>query len=73
MSTKSLASPAVQQKLLRVEEAAERLGVKPSTIRKHILLRRVGAVCLSARCVRIPEGDIERLISAGYVPARNRD
>jgi excisionase family DNA binding protein len=53
-----------------VNEAAQQLAVKPSTIRKWILLERIGVVRLSARCIRIPQTEIDRIIAQGFTPAR---
>ena len=50
-----------------VAESAVRLGLKPSTIRKLILTRRIGYTKIG-RSVRIPEIELERLISSGYRP-----
>lgn len=52
---------------ITVAEAAVRLGLKPSTIRKLILTRRIGYTKIG-RAVRIPEAELERLIRAGYRP-----
>lgn len=52
---------------ITVAEAAVRLGLKPSTIRKLILTRRIGYRKIG-RAVRIPEAELERLIRAGYRP-----
>ena len=50
--------------LLTVEEAALRLSVKPATIRRRILERRIDFVKIG-RSVRIPERAVEKLIEAG--------
>jgi excisionase family DNA binding protein len=55
--------------LLRVEEAAELLAVKPSTIRAWLLHRKIGKVRVGARAVRIRASEIERIISQGNIPA----
>ena len=57
------------EKLLRVEEAAERIGCKPATIRAKILRREITYVKLG-RSVRIPESAIMRLIEENTIPAR---
>ena len=57
-------------KLLCVREAACILGVKESTLRAWILRRKIGYSKLGA-AVRIPTAEAERLISRGFVPARN--
>ncbi len=54
--------------LLTVFEFAVRTGWKPSTVRKKILRRELGYVKLG-RSVRIPESELERLISNGFRPA----
>lgn len=60
--------PAVE--LLRVEEAAELLNVKPSTIRAWLLRRKLPRVRVGDRAVRIPREALEALIAAGTIPAR---
>lgn len=50
--------------LLTVEETALRLSVKPATIRRRILERRIDFVKIG-RSVRIPERAVEKLIEAG--------
>lgn len=54
--------------MLSVKEAAERLGVKASTIRSWVWKRQIEFVKIS-RSVRIPEKVIERLIHSGTKPA----
>jgi excisionase family DNA binding protein len=54
--------------LLTVEEAALRLAVKPGTIRRRILERRIDFVKVG-RNVRIPEQSIDRLIENGLTVA----
>lgn len=53
------------QKLLTAEEAAERLGLKVSTIRRKILTRTIVTVKLG-RSVRIPVEAVDRLINDGW-------
>jgi excisionase family DNA binding protein len=53
-------------RLLRVPEAAERLGLQPSTIRRMIMERKIDVVRPSARAVRIPESSIEDILSRGF-------
>lgn len=53
------------KKLLTVEEAAEQLGLKVSTIRRKILTKTITIVKLG-RAVRIPVEAIESLIAAGW-------
>ena len=61
--------------LLTVEEAANRLGLKPCTIRRKILERRIDYV-KNGRAVRIPVETVERIISRGYrkaIPERDEE
>lgn len=56
--------------LLRVEEAAELLNVKPSTVRAWLLRRKLPRVRIGQRAVRIPREALEELIAEGTIPAR---
>lgn len=56
--------------LLRVEEAAEFLNLKPSTVRAWLLKRKLPSVRIGERAVRIPRAALEKLIADGAVPAR---
>lgn len=58
--------------LLRVEEAAEFLNVQPSTIRAWLLKRKLPAVRIGQRAIRIPRVALEKLITDGTVPVRER-
>lgn len=51
-----------------VREAAKHLGLRESTIRKWILLRRIGVVRLG-RAVRLRMADLDKLLREGYRPA----
>jgi excisionase family DNA binding protein len=53
------------QKLLNVREAAEFLSLRPSTVRKMILQRRLPVVRIG-RSVRIKEIDLEGIVRDGY-------
>ena len=53
-------------RLLRVDEVADRLGLKPSTVRKLIYLRQIPAVHPTKRAVRVREEDVEALCRVGY-------
>ena len=57
-------------RLLAVEQAAERLGVKPSTIRSWILRREKIEVVKVGRLVRIKESSIQRFIDDNTIPPR---
>ena len=58
----------VSAKLITIREAAERLGLKESTIRKAILKRQIAYVKPSVRAVRIPIEELERILAAGLRP-----
>jgi len=55
--------------LITIRKAANRLGLKESTIRKYILKRQIAYVKPSIRAVRIPVEELERILSAGLRPA----
>ena len=55
-------------KLITIREAATRLGLKESTIRKYILKRQIAYVKPSVRAVRIPIEELERILAAGLRP-----
>jgi excisionase family DNA binding protein len=59
-----------QDNLLRVNEVAERLGLRVSTIRAWILHRRIGAVRVGRRAIRIPSRAVDEIIETGMIPAR---
>ncbi|HXY15263.1 MAG TPA: helix-turn-helix domain-containing protein [Terriglobales bacterium] len=56
--------------LLRVEEAAEFLNLKPSTIRAWLLRRNLPAVRVGERAIRIPRTALEEMVAASTIPAR---
>lgn len=55
--------------MLTVRQAAERLGLRESTLRRWIVQRRIGVVRLG-RAVRILPEEVTRLIAEGTIPAR---
>lgn len=57
------------EKLLTVHEAADRLSLKPATIRRWILTRKIDVVRPGARAVRVPESAIAAIIERGFRPA----
>jgi excisionase family DNA binding protein len=59
------------RKLLRIPEAAERLGLKPASVRFWVWTRKIEHAKIG-RSVRIPEHVIERLIELGTIPAERR-
>ena len=56
-------------RLLTVEEVAEVLGLRVSTIRRMILERRIDTVRPSRRSVRIPQQAVEQILKTNYRPA----
>lgn len=54
--------------LLTLEQAAERLGMRPVTLRMWAAKRKI-ARCKIGRSVRIPVSEIERLIESSTIPA----
>lgn len=58
--------------LLTVTEAAQRLSVKPATIRSWIFKRRHLDVVKVGRCVRITEESVERFIDVNKIPAEGK-
>lgn len=58
-------------KLLPIVEAAELLGLRPSTIRSCILHRRISVVRIGRRAIRVQLSVIHQLIEAGTIPAKD--
>ena len=56
-------------RLLTVQETADRLGLKPATVRFWIWTRKVEHVKVG-RAVRIREDTVRELIDQGTIPAR---
>jgi excisionase family DNA binding protein len=56
-------------KLLTLEQAAERLGLKPVTLRMWASGRKIARVKVGPRAVRIPESEIQKIIERGLIPA----
>jgi excisionase family DNA binding protein len=61
--------PTPPDQLYRVPDAADRLALQPSTIRKMISLRKIGVIRIG-RSVRIPAAEIERIQREGLQPRR---
>jgi len=55
--------------MLTVRQAAQRLGLRESTLRAWILRRRLTFTRLG-RAIRIPSDVVDRLIEDGTVPCR---
>lgn len=58
--------------LLRLTPAAERLGVKPSTVRDWFLKRKNLDFVKVGRAVCVTEESIERFIERNLIPAREQ-
>jgi excisionase family DNA binding protein len=58
------------QRLLSVHETAERLGLKPGTIRAWLLRRKNLPFVRCGRAVRIPADAVEKFIATHTVLAR---
>lgn len=65
---KQAANNGGREQLLKIEEAAGRLGIAPITLRKWLVLRKLAFVKVGA-CTRIQESEIARIIAEGTVPA----
>jgi excisionase family DNA binding protein len=61
---------ATSSRLLTVDQTAERLGVKPATIRSWILRREKLEVVKVGRLVRIKEESIQKFIDKNTIPPR---
>jgi excisionase family DNA binding protein len=57
-------------KLVRLTLAADRLGVKPSTLRDWFLKRKNLDFVKAGRAVCVTEESIERFIARNLIPAR---
>jgi excisionase family DNA binding protein len=57
------------RQLLTVDEAAEFLGIRPSTVRANILRMKMPYVKIG-RCVRLKISDLTSIIEKGTHPAR---
>jgi excisionase family DNA binding protein len=60
---------AQKQEMNTVRQAAEKTGLSQACWRRWIAERRVSYVRLG-RAIRIAQAEIERIIAAGTVPAR---
>jgi excisionase family DNA binding protein len=58
------------QQLLTAAQVAERLSIKESTIRAWLLARRLAAVRVGRRAIRIPASEVQRIIAEGTLRAR---
>jgi len=55
--------------LLTVQETAERLGIKPSTVRAWLLRRKLPCVHCG-RAVRVPAEAVAEFVERNTIPAR---
>lgn len=62
--------PTAGRKLLTVAQAADLLGLKPSTIRAWILRRKHLAFVRCGRAVRIPAQAVAEFIERNTIPVR---
>jgi excisionase family DNA binding protein len=62
-----------RSRLLAVEQAAERLGVKPATIRSWILKREKIEIVKVGRLVRITEKSIQKFIDDNTIPPKEKN
>jgi excisionase family DNA binding protein len=53
------------ERLLTIREASEQLGLRESTLRKWVLLKRI-AYCKLGRAVRVPATVVEKMIRDSY-------
>jgi len=58
--------------LLRVDEAAALLNMRPNTIRDWLRQRKISKVRIGERSIRIPREEVERLIAEGTESKRER-
>jgi excisionase family DNA binding protein len=61
----------MQIHLLRVSEVAQRLGIKESTVRLWLSLRKLPRV-QCGRAVRVPAVAVDEFIARNTVPAREQ-
>lgn len=59
-------------KLLRIKEAADRLGMKSRTVRNWVYEGKIDSVKVLGGGIRITEDTIEKIIADGTRPKRRR-
>jgi len=57
------------KQLMNVSEFADALGITKACVRRWILERRITTVKLG-RLVRLPQSEVQRIITAGTRPAK---
>lgn len=60
-------------KLLRITEVAERLGLCVSTVRAWASQGRIAKVRVGRRAIRIPLSEVNRLVAEGTIPVKDGD
>ena len=60
----------VDERLLTAKEFADFLNLRVSTVRAWCLRRRISFCRVNGRAVRIPLSEVQRIVKAGMVPAR---
>ena len=55
-------------RLLTIFQAADRIGMRPVTLRSWANKRKIGHVKIG-RCLRIPESEIRKIIECGFISA----
>ena len=55
--------------MLKIPDAAERLGIQSSTVRNWVMKRKIGYVRVGG-AIRIPLTEVERILESGWVPAK---
>ena len=73
MSTALKGALKTMRKLVRLSNAAERLGAKPTTLRDWFLKRKHLDFVKAGRAVCVTEESIERFIQANLIPAREHN
>jgi hypothetical protein len=68
-----VAAFAADEEYLRVDDFARRMNVKTKTARNWISLGRVKTIRFSAKAIRVPLSELNRLIEEGTRPAREKD
>jgi hypothetical protein len=56
-------------RLLKIDDFAAALGIKASCARRWVLERRISSVKVGRRLIRIPAGEITRIVREGLRPA----
>jgi excisionase family DNA binding protein len=54
-------------KLLTIDEVADRLSDTPDSVRRYIRQRRMSAVSITRKKVRVSEAEVERFITRNTV------